>query len=116
MIDKIPVPLPKYDMKLINMESYDTPCNDEEYEKAIDSIGTDYICRLLGAPLYIDDSIEAKCPCCSKSMKYVAMVAGEDYGHEGELVGGVSFQIGESYLYFYLCKECLIIQTSMQST
>ncbi len=49
-------------------------------------------------------------------MKYVAMVAGEDYGNEGELTGGIGFQIGESYLYFYLCKECLIIQTSMQST
>lgn len=116
LIDKIPVPLPKYDMKLINMKNYDVPCNEDEYDQALDAIGKDYICRMLGKPLYIDDSIEAKCPCCSKSMKYVAMVAGEDYGNEGELTGGIGFQIGESYLYFYLCKECLIIQTSMQST
>ncbi|RAS98699.1 hypothetical protein A6E25_21745 [Bacillus cereus] len=60
-------------------------------------------------------SIEATCPCCSKSMNYVAMLTGEDYGNEGGLTGGITFQIGESFLYFYLCKECLIIQTSMQS-
>ena len=50
-----------------------------------------------------------------ESMNYVAMLTGEDYGNEGGLTGGITFQIGESFLYFYLCKECLIIQTSMQS-
>ena len=49
-------------------------------------------------------------------MNYVAMLTGEDYGNEGGLTGGITFQIGQSFLYFYLCKECLIIQTSMQST
>ena len=48
-------------------------------------MGRDYICRIVGAPLYIEDSIEATCPCCSKSMNYVAMLTGEDYGNEGDL-------------------------------
>ncbi|MCU4922334.1 hypothetical protein OCF68_16220 [Bacillus cereus] len=116
LIDKIPVPLPKYDMKLVTMENYDVPYDEDENDQAFDAMGRDYICRILGAPLYIEDSIEATCPCCSKSMSYVAMLTGEDYGNEGGLTGGITFQIGESFLYFYLCKECLIIQTSMQST
>lgn len=103
-----------------NTFTYDASGNKksetDENDQAFDAMGRDYICRILGAPLYIDDSIKATCPCCSKSMNYVAVLTGEDYGNEGGLTGGITFQIGESFLYFYLCKQCLIIQTSMQST
>ena len=48
-------------------------------------------------------------------MNYVAMLSGEDYGNEGDLQEN-NFSNRTEFLYFYLCKECLIIQTSMQST
>ncbi|MEH6889156.1 hypothetical protein V7024_05350 [Bacillus sp. JJ864] len=115
-IDKISVPLPKSSMKLVDMEPYDVPCDENQYEQAFESIGTDYICRILGSPLNVEEPIDSKCPCCQKDMQYVVMIAGEDYGNEGNLTGGISFQIGESYIYFLLCKKCLILQTLTQSS
>ncbi|MEC3527049.1 hypothetical protein P9004_19115 [Bacillus paranthracis] len=52
LIDKIPVPLPKYDMKLVTMENYDVPCDEDENDQALDAMGRDYICRILGPPIH----------------------------------------------------------------
>jgi hypothetical protein len=113
---EIPTPLPISVMKLIEMEPYDMPTNEQEEEMAFEAMGRDYICRLKGKPLYAIDSIDFQCPCCQKKIIYVAELTGEDYDKEGELTGSVPFQIGESIIYFFFCKECLVIRTELQST
>ena len=34
--------------------------DEDENDQAFDAMGRDYICRILGAPLYIDDFIEQR--------------------------------------------------------
>ncbi|WP_255298417.1 hypothetical protein [Brevibacillus dissolubilis] len=114
--DKIPSPLPRMDMKLMNMFKGDIPVDDESYESAFESFGDEYICRLLGAPLYASGPIDRECPCCSKEMIYVSTITGETYGNERNAISTVDFVIGESLIYFLFCKDCLLLKTEVQST
>jgi hypothetical protein len=112
---RLPVPLPKTNVKLINMKSEDIPIDVESYDTAFDSFGTEYLCRLLGAPLYIDIPNDLACPNCSKEMKYVATIT-QDLVEERKLISVVDFQLGEMNIYFHLCKDCLVLKTEIQGT
>ncbi|GAB6549317.1 hypothetical protein ACQVSN_09405 [Bacillus mobilis] len=112
--DNLPVALPKTAVMLINMENGDIPTDEDSYWEAFDLFGSEYVCRLLGAPLYGDLPEDLACPTCSKEMKYVATIT-QDI-EECELISVVDFQFGEMNIYFYLCKDCSIIKTEMQST
>ncbi|WP_276918285.1 hypothetical protein [Aneurinibacillus aneurinilyticus] len=114
--DKIPIPLPKSDVKLIDMLKDDVPVDDESYESAFEFFGDEYVCRLLGAPLYANGPIDRECPCCLKEMLYVSTITGENYGNERNTISTVDFVIGESFIYFLFCKNCLILKTEVQST
>ncbi|MGH1296773.1 hypothetical protein [Bacillus pretiosus] len=111
---KLPVSLPKTTVKLINMKNDDLPIDEDSYWEAFDLFGSEYICRLLGAPLYDDLPENLACPICSKEMKYVATIT-QDIEERG-LISVVDFQFGEMNNYFYLCKDCSIIKTEIQST
>ncbi|PHA35837.1 hypothetical protein [Bacillus wiedmannii] len=111
---KLPVSLPKTTVKLINMKNDDIPIDEDSYWEAFDLFGSEYVCRLLGAPLYNDFPKDLTCPCCSKEMKYVATIT-QDIEELG-LISVVDFQFGEMNIYYYLCKDCSIIKTEIQST
>ena len=111
---KLPVPLPKTNVMLINMKNEDIPSDEDSYWEAFDLLGSEYVCRLLGAPLYDDLPENLACPICSKEVKYVATIT-QDIEGRG-LISVVDFQFGEMNIYYYLCKDCSIIKTEIQST
>jgi len=112
--DKLPVPLPRTNVTLINMKDEDIPTDEESYWTAFDLFGSEYLCRLLGAPLYDDVPDHLGCPTCSKEMKYIAAIT-QDLG-ERKLISVVDFQLGEMNIYYHLCKDCLVIKTQIQGT
>ncbi|QWH18129.1 hypothetical protein EXW62_13960 [Bacillus mycoides] len=105
---KLPVNLPKTNVKLTNMK------NEDSYWEAFDLFGSEYVCRLLGAPLYDDVPEDLGCPTCSKEMKYVATIT-QDL-EERELISVVDFLFGEMNIYYYLCKDCSVMKTEIQGT
>ncbi|OFD92235.1 hypothetical protein BWGOE13_29480 [Bacillus mycoides] len=112
--DKLPVDLPKTNVKLTNMKNEDIPTDEDRYWEAFDLFGSEYICRLLGAPLYDEVPEDLGCPACSKEMKYVATIT-QDL-EERELISVVDFQFGEMKIYYYLCKDCSVMKTEIQGT
>lgn len=112
--DRLPVPLPKTNVKLIEMKAEDIPINEDNYDTAFDLFGSEYLCRLLGAPLYNEVPEELECPICNQEMKYIATVT-QDFG-ERELISVVDFQLGEMNIYFHLCKDCLVIKSHIKGT
>ena len=111
---KLPVLLPKTTVKLINMKNEDIPIDEDSYWEAFDLFGSEYVCRLLGVPLYDDLPKDLACPTCAKEMKYVATIT-QDIEERG-LISVVNFQFGEMNIYYYLCIDCLIIKTEIQNT
>lgn len=114
--DKIPTPLSKENVLLTDMLIEDIPINRDIYNKAFKSIGREYLCRILGSPLYATDPIDLECPLCKSEMLYIATLGGETYGKSGNIIKGVDFIIGEGLVYFFLCPKCNIVKTEMQST
>ncbi|EEM95706.1 hypothetical protein [Bacillus thuringiensis] len=111
---KLPVSLPKTPVKLINMKNDDIPTDEDSYWEAFDLFGSEYVCRLLGAPLYDNLPKDLACPTCAKEMKYVATIT-QDIEERG-LISVVDFQFGEMNIYYYLCIDCSIIKTEIQNT
>ncbi|MES5927262.1 hypothetical protein QCI77_14765 [Bacillus cereus group sp. MG9] len=111
---KLPVNLPKTNVKLTNMKNKDIPTDEDSYWEAFDLFGSEYVCRLLGAPLYDDVPEDLGCPTCSKEMKYVATII-QDL-EERELISVVDFLFGEMNIYYYLCKDCSVMKTEIQGT
>jgi hypothetical protein len=111
--DKLPASLPKTTVKLINMKNEDIPTDEDSYWEAFDLFGSEYVCRLLGVPLYDDLPKDLACPTCAKEMKYVATIT-QDIEERG-LISVVDFQFGEMNIYYYLCIDCLIIKTEIQN-
>ncbi|OCA83998.1 hypothetical protein A8F94_14775 [Bacillus sp. FJAT-27225] len=112
--DKLPVPLPRTNVMILNMKDEDIPTNEESYWTAFDLFGSEYLCRLLGAPLYDEIPEHLECPTCSKEMMYIAAIT-QDLG-EQKLISVVDFQLGEMNIYYHLCKDCLVIKTQIQGT
>lgn len=108
-------PLPEVKVKLVEMDDEDIPTSSDLYYNIIDSFGEEYICRLLGAPLYIQAPIDRECPVCKKEMQYIATIGSQSYNVEN-IIDGVDFFIGEMNLYYLLCKECMVIKTECQGT
>ncbi|PFD39208.1 hypothetical protein CN285_16030 [Bacillus cereus] len=96
------------------MKNEDIPTDEDSYWEAFDLFGSEYVCRLLGAPLYDDVPEDLGCPTCSKEMKYVATIT-QDI-EERELISVVDSRFGEMKIYFYLCKECSVMKTEIQGT
>ncbi|WP_237663321.1 rRNA methylase [Sutcliffiella horikoshii] len=114
--DRLPYPLPVSAMTLQQFQKVDTPSTDEPSDLAFEAFGSEYVCRILGKPLYAVDNINKNCECCNNPMEYVATICSEDFNSEGLVHENFSFNFGESFLYFYLCKVCNILETEMQST
>ena len=111
---KIVSPLPETSIKLEEMKISDTPVDETNYYKILDCFGEKYICRLLGAPLYIQGPIDRECPICKKEMVYISLIGSES--SKGSFIEGIDFFLGEMSLYFMLCKDCLVIKTECQGT
>ncbi|PLR77515.1 rRNA methylase [Bacillus sp. V3-13] len=113
--DRLEFPLPFSEMKLVDLKSIDCP-SDEDSDAAFAVFGTEYVCRILGSPLYSTQTIVKTCSHCNRKMEYIATICSEDYDSQGLVHEGFSFNFGESFIYFYLCKSCNILATEMQST
>lgn len=114
--DRIPSPFPEVKVKLVEMEDEDIPIDIGTYYNIFDSFGEEYICRLLGASLYVQSHIDRECPICKKEMQYIATIGIQPYDEKGNIIDGVDFFIGEMNLYYLLCKECMVIKTECQGT
>jgi hypothetical protein len=112
--DQLPVPLPETYVKLFEMKDEDVPINEENYDTAFDLFGSEYVCRLLGAPLYEELPKDLECTKCNSEMMYIATIT-QDLG-DPNLISVVDFQIGEMNIFYYICKKCLVIKTEIQST
>ena len=112
--DRLPVPLPKTNVKLIEMKVEDIPTNEDNYDTAFDLFGSEYLCRFLGAPLYDEVPEDLDCPICNQEMKYIATIT-QDLG-EQELISVVDFQLGEMNIFYHFCKDCLVVKTQIQGT
>lgn len=113
---RLPIPLPTLRMNLEQMTEEDIPFDEKHYDSAFERFGTEYVCRLLGAPLYAVDPVDRECPCCKKEMLYVSTVTEESYIHKRKLIPVVDFLLGETFIYFLFCKDCLVVKTEMQGT
>ncbi|PEY40721.1 hypothetical protein COC47_24485 [Bacillus cereus] len=96
------------------MKNEDIPTDEDSYWEAFDLFGSEYVCSLLGVPLYDDLPKDLACPTCAKEMKYVATIT-QDIEERG-LISVVNFQFGEMNIYYYLCIDCSIIKTEIQNT
>ena len=110
--DRLPVPLPRINVKLNKMKIEDIPTTEDYYDMAFDLFGSEYLCRFLGAPLYDEVPENSECPICNREMKYIATIT-QDLGDQ-ELISVVDFQLGEMNIFFHLCKECLVLKTQIQ--
>lgn len=113
---KLPAPLPQCNIKLERMSDKDIPTSEELYEKLTDHFGTDSVCRLLGAPLFLQNPIDLECPCCKEEMLYIATICEQSYAVEKPLLGNFTFHFGEMWLYFFYCDKCKIVKSETQST
>ncbi|CAH1225759.1 hypothetical protein PAECIP111893_05296 [Paenibacillus plantiphilus] len=113
--DRLPYPLPFSKVKLENLQEIDMPTIERDTDRAFEAFGSEYVCRILGEPLFATEPIQKKCNQCNEYLEYVATICSEDYDSEGLVHEGFSFNFGASFLYFYFCKLCNILETEMQS-
>jgi len=113
--DKIHVPLPKYDVMLVKLESNENPVDKKLYYEITNSIGSDYICRILGAPVLMQSPIDIECPVCKNDMIYISGIYSQHYSHEN-MFPDVEFFLGEMSLYYHLCTNCHIMKVECQGT
>jgi len=110
----LPNPLPEKRVRLREMLSDEYPVDEETFYKAFDKYcrGTAFI-RVLGQPLW--DSPESPddltCPQCQQVMEYVV---GIGYERRPNFIDARPFFIGETFLYFFLCSRCLLLQVRPQ--
>ncbi|GAC44207.1 hypothetical protein [Paenibacillus popilliae] len=114
--DRLPYPLPFSKMKLEELQVIDMPTIDGDTDRVFEALGLEYVCRILDEPLFVTEPIHKKCYGCNEIMEYVATICSEDYDSEGLVYEGFTFNFGESFLYFYFCESCNILETEMQST
>ncbi|WP_446786227.1 rRNA methylase [Paenibacillus sp. M.A.Huq-81] len=114
--DRFPYPLPLSTMTLQELKNFDTPINENDNDRAFAAFGSEYVCRILGNPLFALKTIDKKCECCSQEMKYLATICSEDYDSTSLIHENFSFFFGESYIYFHFCSSCDLLETESQST
>jgi hypothetical protein len=112
--DRLPYPLPFSEMKLVELQDTDVQ-GDDDSDPAFEAFGSEYICRILGNPLFATEYIHKECAYCNEELLYVATICSEDYYSKGLVHETFSFNFGESFLYFYLCRNCSTVETEMQS-
>lgn len=108
---KIPVPLPRKQMKLVALAEEENPLAKDLYYSAFDALGYNHLARVLGAPLYAQSPVDYECPLCHGRMQYIASVSAM-YGNT--IFQSYDFDIGECFLYFLLCADCSVVKVEMQ--
>ncbi len=85
------------------MKNEDIPTDEDSYWEAFDLFGSEYVCRLLGVPLYDDLPEDLACLTCSKEMKYVATIT-QDIEERG-LISVVDFPVwGNEYILLFMYR------------
>lgn len=110
---RLPVPLPKVEFHLEELDECENPIDEEMYYENIEKIGREYIGRVLGAPLYLQNPIDYECPYCKNKMKYIATIS--SILEESDILPDFDFDFGETTLYFMYCEQCSVVKTVSQS-
>lgn len=111
---KIPVPLPRKHMKLMPLQNDENPLTEELYYSNLDKFGfSNYLARILGAPLYMQSPVDYECPLCHQRMLYIASVCA---GYGNTIFDSFDFDIGEGAIYFLLCTHCNVMKVELQGT
>lgn len=109
--NKISVPLPQKQMKLIPLLNEENPLTEELYYSNYEKFGDNYLARILGAPLYAQSPVDYECPLCHKRMCYIASVSAR---YSNIIFHSFDFDIGEFVLYFLLCTDCSVMKVEGQ--
>ncbi|MEW6738203.1 MAG: hypothetical protein AB1489_43415 [Acidobacteriota bacterium] len=111
-----PNPLPEKPLKLRAMDQSDYPTNEDRYWEIRESfLGGNSFIRVSGPPLWLE-YIEIETCECGASMEYITSIGYEDYNNPSGIIDDQPLFIGESALYFFLCRSCLIFHVTSQST
>ena len=110
-----PVPLKEIKIKLDELSEDERPTDEESFENAIEVFGEEYFCRILGDPLWLEQSLNTKCISCNDEMIYVGMVGSQAWGSK-PIIEDKEFYIGEHNLYFSICKKCNLLHVECQGS
>ncbi len=113
--DWLPEPLPERRVSLRPMQPEELPGDEERYWASCDSfLGGKGFLRVLGAPIWLAEPLEAACV-CGRPMRYVASMGYEVFGEPSVFLEGeqVLF-VGEMAFYFFLCADCRRVRVLSQ--
>lgn len=112
--DRFPNPLPEKRLILRPMTSDELPKDEDSYWKACDSfLGGSAFIRIAGPPIWLQYA-EAHICDCGLPLRYVCSLGYENYDQPGGFISNRSFFLGETALYFFLCKTCLKVMVTSQ--
>jgi hypothetical protein len=106
-----PNPLPETRIRLRLMTAADWPIDEESHDRIENRFlgGPDFI-RVLGPPLWVEESLEGVKCTCGKLMRWICGLGYEDSptdpGKPSAFVGGAGFDNAEAASQFFLCREC----------
>ncbi len=109
------VPLKEIKMRLDELSKEERPTDEESFENAIEVLGQEYFCRILGDPLWLEQPLNNKCTSCNDEMIYVGMIGSQTWESE-PIIGDEEFYIGEHNLYFSICKRCNLLHVECQGS
>ena len=114
--DRLPVPLPEKCLTLRPMKRNEVPSDEESFWQACDSFlgGASFI-RIAGPPVWLQYVERHHCS-CARLMDYICSIGYESYDQPSGIITDKPFFIGEAALYFFLCKSCLKIKVTSQSS
>ncbi|HYO70619.1 MAG TPA: hypothetical protein VEU33_31525 [Archangium sp.] len=113
--ERLPAPLPERRVSLRPMQLEELPGNEEPYWSACDSfLGGEGFLRVLGAPIWLSEPLEAVCV-CGRHMRYVASMGYELSGEPSIFLEGEQLLfVGEMAFYFFLCADCRRVRVLSQ--
>ena len=113
--DMLPNPLPEKPLVLQPLPENEECINEDSYWRACDEfLGGHSFIRVLGHPVWLQHVEQELCE-CSRIMETFCCIGYEHY-ESRTLLDGAPFFIGEGALYFSLCKECLRLTVTSQSS
>jgi len=107
--ERFQTPIPEKSIRLKKMGSLEYPVDEFTYETGCEMfLGSSCFFRLLGPPLWLQEPEDLMCIGCQHKMNYLAGIGYELYKEPEGFFENRPFFIGETALYFFICKRCLI--------
>jgi hypothetical protein len=108
---RFPNPLPETRLRLRPMTLGDWPIDEESHDRIENRFlgGPDFI-RVLGPPLWVEESLEGVKCTCGKPMRYLCGLGYDDRptrsGEPSAFVAGAGFMALDGAFQFFLCQQC----------